>query len=247
MVYHIRRPFVNHVIARPSLLDHLDGLLPSSTSSKTSWIRAVLSGPGALCWKWDIWNAGRNNTHMSTTLLADAIGQQVSWTSQAGGYSATKTGRLLALVPPEAHIENIARDLGLTFGRSDRRFDNWQSQNERALVAVTTGTAKKRTIYYAPLVSKLRLSGPPAAQQSVDSYAIDRVRHYLAAQGPEGAEALRLLELLAEAQACAPITREQRTRLWAAVVNTHGGVGDGEAAADALLADLIHVVSRRQV
>ncbi len=177
---------------------------------------------------------------MDASSLPVAVGEQVVWASQANGYETEKRGRLLALVPPEAHIADIAGALGITFSRGNRAFDNWQSKNHRGLVAVEAGRANTRIIYYAPLVGKLRRL-PSAATMS--SYDLERVRRQLSLQGPDGATALRLVNLLAELQACGPLFAAEHSRIWSAAVNSHGGLGDGEPAADSLVSHLLHALA----
>jgi len=85
-------------------------------------------------------------------------GQKATWSSQAGGHWKTKTGTLVAIVPPH---RSAYRYLPAKLPRSRRKFDVNYSEIERAVVEVPRDDGSGITDFYAPRLSQLR----PAEKQ----------------------------------------------------------------------------------
>lgn len=84
-------------------------------------------------------------------------GSRVEWTSQAGGNSATKSGKVLDVVPAgsDARVIGRARGVDIPSARSRDRTGSNTSKMDRYLVKVTAINGEKLALpaYYAPTVA----------------------------------------------------------------------------------------------
>jgi len=93
------------------------------------------------------------------------VGEAVQWTSQSGGYTKVKRGKIAAVVPGMApgdrtHYLNhfIPKDLENTAGHPGPsvHFDGFQRNHECYIVFVPSDTGKGRGHLYCPAVVNLR-------------------------------------------------------------------------------------------
>jgi len=86
-------------------------------------------------------------------------GSRVEWTSQAGGHTATKSGKVIDVVPGFGHgsVADVANGHGIDLRamKSRDRTGSTVSGYERYLVKVTAinGEKLKQPAYYAPIVA----------------------------------------------------------------------------------------------
>lgn len=88
------------------------------------------------------------------------IGDQVTWSSQAGGFTAIKTGEVVGVVPAGVYI-SAANMRGATIAPVDaaltKRFDGGKRTHESYLVKLRPGLTEKSTpVLYWPRVNSLR-------------------------------------------------------------------------------------------
>jgi hypothetical protein len=80
------------------------------------------------------------------------VGDTVTWTSQAGGCTKTKTGTVIAI----AHVGTPYRKLGTyvpaSAPKSNRKFDDKFPDQARYIIEVPRGTKSGVCDYYAPMV-----------------------------------------------------------------------------------------------
>lgn len=83
------------------------------------------------------------------------VGKKVTWTSQAQGSDKTKTGTVIAIVPPQKDANMLlppnVKSSHVKYGQI--------SIYERVLVAVPAGKDGKATHYYCPRKSILEMQG----------------------------------------------------------------------------------------
>lgn len=84
------------------------------------------------------------------------VGKKVTWTSQAQGSDKTKTGTVIAIVPPQKDADMF---LPPNLKPSHIKYDRHISIYERVLVAVPAGKNGKATHYYCPRKSVLEMQG----------------------------------------------------------------------------------------
>lgn len=94
---------------------------------------------------------------MSITPLI--VGDQVTWSSQAGGNTKTKTGRVVALIPPGRESGKSARafiDAKVSKRTHRSAFGGgWDRDHESYIVEVVVGGPRAKPVLYWPIVSKL--------------------------------------------------------------------------------------------
>lgn len=83
------------------------------------------------------------------------VGKEVTWTSQALGCDKTKTGTVIAIVPPQKDANMLlppnVKSSHIKYGQI--------SIYERVLLAVQTGKNGQITHYYCPRKSILEMQG----------------------------------------------------------------------------------------
>jgi hypothetical protein len=85
------------------------------------------------------------------------VGDKVTWESQAGGCTRTKTGNVVAIVQPGVNPGKLHFLKAAGVGTLSRRFDGWPRKAISYLVAVRPGkTEKSSPVLYWPLASKLK-------------------------------------------------------------------------------------------
>lgn len=89
------------------------------------------------------------------------IGEQVAWSSQAGGFTATKIGEVVGIVPPNTYI-SAANMRGVVFSDTadatlTKRFDGGKRDHESYIVKLRPGLSEKSSpVLYWPRVKGLR-------------------------------------------------------------------------------------------
>lgn len=76
--------------------------------------------------------------------MAFKVGDQVTWTSQAGGSTTTKTGEVTEVVPANEHPKTKIKDMG------------FRRDHESYVVRASKTTDRKRMAFYWPLVKNLK-------------------------------------------------------------------------------------------
>jgi hypothetical protein len=93
-------------------------------------------------------------THGKTTYHLDyAVGDTVEWTSQAGGITKTKRGKVLKFIPPERDAFMLTPPGTFLSQLKGQRY----SLIPRALVEVPRGVQSAKCDYYTPHVNWPRL------------------------------------------------------------------------------------------
>lgn len=82
------------------------------------------------------------------------VGDIVTWTSQSQGFSRTKTGKVILVVPAGKHpFELMSKELK----DLQRMYDGWARDHESYVVEVQTGkTPKSKPALYWPRTSWLK-------------------------------------------------------------------------------------------
>lgn len=89
------------------------------------------------------------------------IGDKVTWSSQSGGSTTTKSGEVAGIVPPRTYCnwhDLRGCNIDEKYKTLTRRFDGGLRNHESYIVMVKTGkTDKASPVLYWPRVSSLRL------------------------------------------------------------------------------------------
>lgn len=99
-----------------------------------------------------------------------AIGDQVEWTSQAGGYTKTKQGTVLAVVPKDADPQEVLATIGMRL--TDFRTKSWGSAlgsrpQESYLITIPSASGHGMPMIFWPLSKNLKKAKPTVPAASV--------------------------------------------------------------------------------
>lgn len=87
------------------------------------------------------------------------IGDRVTWSSQAGGYSKQKSGIVVSVVPKGVPVFHHSWLAMTETGVHDRNLDSVRSRDhESYIVHVPTKTGRGKGKLYWPAVNKLKLA-----------------------------------------------------------------------------------------
>lgn len=93
---------------------------------------------------------------MAKAMLKFKKGDMVCWTSQAGGYHTTKTGKIIAVVPPNQCPRDVLPEAASKQFRTTIDPRSFGMRKEESYVVVVPGkTPRQSGVMYWPLTSRL--------------------------------------------------------------------------------------------
>lgn len=114
---------------------------------------------------------GRQKKEKLDSVKSLGVGSTVSWTSQSGSYSKTKTGKIVAVVPAGEFVNRIAKGLGDKYKPSSTAGFGFRRDHDTFLVAVPSKSGKGRETLYWPRMQHLQASDADAKPKQEDEFA----------------------------------------------------------------------------